>query len=209
MMNDKLKNIFAPSEKVQKMYEAISELVQEKKEIASLKVSDITSRAGIGKGTAYEYFSSKEEIIVHASLWLCLQQNKEMEKELQRYRDFKSKFMFLLEWMQKHKEQNDLVMKAMKGSFHGECDKLKELLPEGLLSKAKEYMTEQINKLFDQGCLEGILTQQDAQKRMIVFFGTIMQYNFGLIDYQNLCMSGMNEEEYKQFTYECMIKALN
>ena len=62
-MSEKLKNIFEPSEKVQKMYEAISELVQEKKDIASLKVSEITSRAGIGKGTAYEYFSSKEEII--------------------------------------------------------------------------------------------------------------------------------------------------
>ena len=208
-MNDKLKNIFDPSEKVQKMYEAISELVQEKKEIAALKVSDITSRAGIGKGTAYEYFSSKDEIIVHASLWLCFQQNKEMEKELQKYGDFKSKFMFLLEWMQKHKEQNDLIMKAMKGSFQGECDKFKELLPEGLLGKAKEYMTEQINRLFDQGYSEGILTQRDVQKRMIVFFGVMMQYNFGLIDCQNFCMSGMSEEEHKQFTYECMVKSLN
>ena len=61
-MSEKLKNIFEPSEKVQKMYEAISELVQEKKDVATLKVQDITSRAGIGKGTAYEYFSSKEEI---------------------------------------------------------------------------------------------------------------------------------------------------
>lgn len=208
-MNDKLKNIFDPPEKVQKMYQAISELVQEKKELAVLKVSDITSRAGIGKGTAYEYFSSKDEIIVHASLWLCFRQNKEMAKELEKFEDFKSKFMFLLEWMQKHKEQNDLIMKAMKGSFHGECDKFKELLPEGLLSKAKEYMTEQINRLFDQGYSEGILKQQDAEKRMIVFFGTMMQYNFGLIDCQNLCRTGMSEEEHKEFTYECMVKSLN
>lgn len=208
-MNDKLKNIFDPPEKVQKMYQAISELVQEKKELTVLKVSDITSRAGIGKGTAYEYFSSKDEIIVHASLWLCFRQNKEMAKELEKFEDFKSKFMFLLEWMQKHKEQNDLIMKAMKGSFHGECDKFKEFLPEGLLSKAKEYMTEQINRLFDQGYSEGILKQQDAEKRMIVFFGTMMQYNFGLIDCQNLCRTGMSEEEHKEFTYECMVKSLN
>ena len=37
-MSEKLKNIFEPSEKVQKMYEAISELVQEKKDVATLKV---------------------------------------------------------------------------------------------------------------------------------------------------------------------------
>ncbi len=208
-MSEKLKNIFEPSEKVQKMYEAISELVQEKKDIATLKVSDITSRAGIGKGTAYEYFSSKEEIIVHASLWLCFQQNQEMEKELSHFDGFKAKFMFLLEWMKNHKEQNDLIMKAMKGSFHGGCDQLKEFLPEGLLDKAKEYMTSQINRLFNLGYEEGIITQQDVEKRMIVFFGTMMQYSFGLIDCGSLCMTGMSAEEHKQFTYECMVKALN
>ena len=40
MMSEKLKNIFEPSEKVQKMYEAISLLVQEKKDISTLKVQD-------------------------------------------------------------------------------------------------------------------------------------------------------------------------
>lgn len=209
MMSEKLKNIFEPSEKVQKMYEAISELVQEKKDVATLKVSDITSRAGIGKGTAYEYFSSKEEIIVHASLWLCVRQNKEMAKELEKLKGFRNKFFFLLEWMQTHKEQNDLILKAMKGSFHGECDKIREYVPDGLLSKAKEYMTRQIHALFDLGYAEGIFTQQDVEKRMIVFFGAMMQYNFGLIDCKTLCISGMSEEEHRQFTYECMVKALN
>lgn len=209
MMSEKLKNIFEPSEKVQKMYEAISAFVQEKRDIATIKVSDITSRAGIGKGTAYEYFSSKEEIIVHASLWICFQQNREMENELARFEGFKEKFLFLLEWMKNHKEQNDLIMKAMKGSFHGGCNQLKELLPDGLIETAKEYMTTQINKLFDLGYAEGIFTQQDVEKRMIVFFGIMMQYSFGLIDCGNLCRTGMSAEEYRQFTYECMVKALN
>ena len=209
MMSEKLKNIFEPSEKVQKMYEAISSLVQEKKDISTLKVQDITSRAGIGKGTAYEYFSSKEEIIVHASLWLCFQQNREMAKELEQFNGFQSKFMFLLEWMQTHREQNDLIMKALKGSFHGECDSFKELLPEGLIEKAKDYMTAQINQLFELGYQEGVIAQQDVEKRMIVFFGTMMQYSFGLIDCKTFCMSGMSVEEHKQFTYECMVKALN
>ncbi len=208
-MSEKLKNIFEPPEKVQKMYEAISELVQEKREIDALKVQDITSRAGIGKGTAYEYFSSKEEIIVHASLWICFQQNREMERELSQLTGFQEKFMFLLEWMKNHKEQNDLIMKAMKGSFHEGCDSIKEFLPEGLLGKAKEYVTAKINQLFDQGYEEGLFTQQDVEKRMIVFFGAMTQYSFGLIDCGNLRMTGMSAEEHKQFTYECMVKALN
>ena len=43
-MSEKLKNIFDPPEKVQRIYEAISELVQENREIAALKVQEITSR---------------------------------------------------------------------------------------------------------------------------------------------------------------------
>ena len=164
---------------------------------------------GIGKGTVYEYFSSKEEIIVHASLWICFQQNREMAEKIEQLGDFQSKFMFLLEWMLTHKEQNKLIMKALKGSFPGECDKAKELLPEGLPGMAKEYITSQINNLFDQGYQEGVITQQDVEKRMIVFFGTMMQYSFGLIDSGAFGMSRMNVEEHKQFAYECMIKALN
>ena len=70
-------------------------------------------------------------------------------------------------------------------------------------------MTIQINQLFDLGYEEGVITQQDVEKRMIVFFGTMMQYSFGLIDCKTLCMSGMSVEEHKKFTYECMVKALN
>ena len=132
-----------------------------------------------------------------------------MAKDLEQLNDFQSKFMFLLEWMQTHREQNDLIMKALKGSFHGECDSFKELLPEGLLEKVKEYMTAQINQLFELGYQECVISQKDVEKRMIVFFGTMMQYSFGLIDCGNLCISGMSAEEYKQFTYECMVKALN
>ena len=70
-------------------------------------------------------------------------------------------------------------------------------------------MTAKINQLFELGYQEGVITQQDVEKRMIVFVGTMMQYSFGMLDCKTLCMSGMSAEEYKQFTYECMVKALN
>ena len=39
------------------------EYIGEGVDISCLKVSDITARAGIGKGTAYEYFRSKDELV--------------------------------------------------------------------------------------------------------------------------------------------------
>ena len=52
--------------KVVAMNEAVISLLAEGRELNSLRVSEITARAGIGKGTAYEYFSSKAEIIATA-----------------------------------------------------------------------------------------------------------------------------------------------
>lgn len=54
------------SEKEKAIYIAIVELMQEGADLNRLTVSEITGRAGIGKGTAYEYFSDKEEMIAKA-----------------------------------------------------------------------------------------------------------------------------------------------
>ncbi len=52
---------YLPKEKA--VYKAVIELFEEGADINNLTVAEITGRAGIGKGTAYEYFSGKEEMI--------------------------------------------------------------------------------------------------------------------------------------------------
>ena len=44
--------------KVLLMYQAVLQFMEEGADVASIRVSSITERAGIGKGTAYEYFDS-------------------------------------------------------------------------------------------------------------------------------------------------------
>lgn len=55
---------YLPKEKA--IYQAVLELFAEGADLNSLTVSEITKKAGIGKGTAYEYFSDKEEMIAKA-----------------------------------------------------------------------------------------------------------------------------------------------
>lgn len=52
--------------KVKAIYQAVFELFEEGADLNSLTVSEITKKAGIGKGTAYDYFSDKEEMIARA-----------------------------------------------------------------------------------------------------------------------------------------------
>lgn len=52
--------------KVEATYEAVIQLLVEGVDLNNLTVSEITGRAGIGKGTVYDYFSNKEEMIAGA-----------------------------------------------------------------------------------------------------------------------------------------------
>ena len=208
-MDERMKKVFEPSEKVQKMYQAIAAFVEEKRDLSTVRVSEITSRAGIGKGTAYEYFSSKEEIIVHATIWLCGQQMEQMVNGISGVQGFQNKFFFLLEWIETHKEYNDLILKAMKGSFQGDCEKMKDCVPKELAEQVREYIAGQINGLMEQGYQEGLFTEQNVEKRIIVFFGTLMQYGFGNMNCAEGIQSSMSKRELREFAYECMVKALN
>lgn len=208
-MDEKMKKVFEPSEKVQKMYEAVAAFVEEKRDLSTIKVSEITSRAGIGKGTAYEYFSSKEEILVHATMWLCGKQMHQMIDGISSRNGFKEKYFYLLEWLQEHRQYHDLLIKAMKGSFQGDCEKLKSFVPKELAEQLKNCVSAQINGLLEMGYQEGIFTEQDVEKRILIFFGTLMQYGFAIINLEDGVKMQMSESGLREFTYECMVKALN
>jgi AcrR family transcriptional regulator len=58
------------SDKKTLIYEAALSLVYESNDFSSIKVADIADRASIGKGTVYEYFQSKEQVIGEALLYM-------------------------------------------------------------------------------------------------------------------------------------------
>lgn len=74
---------FSPKEIA--IFQAVLELFREGAEISSLTVAEITGRAGIGKGTAYEYFSDKDEMIAKAIFYhaeqFCLSLYEQMLDE--------------------------------------------------------------------------------------------------------------------------------
>ena len=208
-MNEIMKKMFEPSEKVQRMYEAVATFVEEERDLSTIKVSEITSRAGIGKGTAYEYFVSKEELLVYATMWLCGRQMGQMTKEISKIEGFREKFFFLLEWLQEHKAYNELLIKSIKGRFKGDCEKLKTSVPEELVMYLRNYISDQINELFELGYQEGAVKEKNKEKRILIFIGALTQFGFGMMNLEESNAMQMNESELMEFTYECMIKALN
>ncbi|MCH5341892.1 MAG: TetR/AcrR family transcriptional regulator [Acetatifactor sp.] len=83
--------------KVLKLYEAVSQLVEEGADPGMLRVSTITDRAGIGKGTAYEYFDSKDEIVIYAVVYQMQTAMVELAKGLLERKTFREQMNYLLD----------------------------------------------------------------------------------------------------------------
>lgn len=99
--------------KVLKLYEAVNQLLEEGADPGSLRVSTITDRAGIGKGTAYEYFDSKDEIVIYAVVYQMQMAMMELEKGLQERKSFREQINFLLDEVSAQEGQQNSFLKQI------------------------------------------------------------------------------------------------
>lgn len=97
--------------KVLLMYQAVNQLLEEGEEPGKIRVSTITDRAGIGKGTAYEYFDSKEEIVVYAVVYQMQTAMVELEKGLLERKNFQEQMNYLLDEVTAQKEKQNCFLK--------------------------------------------------------------------------------------------------
>lgn len=82
--------------KVLRMYDAVIRLLEEGEDASSIRVSTITDRAGIGKGTAYDYFDSKEDIVASAVVFHIRRVFRLLEQELEKRDSFEEQLSWLL-----------------------------------------------------------------------------------------------------------------
>ena len=68
------------TEKEISVFGGVMALSKEGKKIYNITVQDIARAANVGKGTLYEYFSSKEEIIINALMYFLGLENEKAEK---------------------------------------------------------------------------------------------------------------------------------
>lgn len=97
-------------EKVLALYDAIEALISEGVDINSLKVSTITEKAGIGKGTAYEYFESKEDLIACAIVAYIRKMGEELRSLISTRDSFAGKINVLLNVIDKKDSQPQCLM---------------------------------------------------------------------------------------------------
>ncbi len=102
------------NEKVLAMYHAVWHLLEEGKDANKMKVSDITERAGIGKGTAYEYFRSKEELVSKALQYHKLLQVQMLSKAIKEQENFRGGLEACFDWILQSRDKRLLLIQFVR-----------------------------------------------------------------------------------------------
>lgn len=102
------------NEKVLAMYRAVWELIDEGYDVSSMKVADITGRAGIGKGTAYEYFRSKDEIVSEALKYDYYVQFKSLSERLEAQVSFRDALETCFVWLSENVDRRRFASQFFK-----------------------------------------------------------------------------------------------
>lgn len=103
----------AVSPKKAAIYQAVLELFEEGADLGSLTVSEITARAGIGKGTAYEYFTDKEEMIAKALFYNVELFCRQIYKGLSREKNLYDKVNYILLEMEEHVTKSNCILQLI------------------------------------------------------------------------------------------------
>ena len=100
-----------PTAKEKAIYQAVVDLFMEGADLSSLTVSEITAKAGIGKGTAYDYFSDKEDMIARSICYNVDQYCLWIHQGIAEQKTLYEKIDFLLGKMEKEISKANCLMR--------------------------------------------------------------------------------------------------
>ena len=198
-------------EKVLLIYQAVPQMLKEGADINTLKVSEITERAGIGKGTAYEYFSSKEELITRALLFYIEKKVNDIENISESQNSFPDKIHAVLDYVEQNFDDIRgfcMLVRIGTGSYEiseplkNEYERLQETFD-------CHRMDHLIDRMIEQGRQEGILTENNTFLCRMAFASQMMMYTAALLQQEKADLNVPETEKLKTFVYHALVKSLN
>ena len=187
-------------EKVLLIYQAVPQMLKEGADINTLKVSEITERAGIGKGTAYEYFSSKEELITRALLFYIEKKVNDIENISESQNSFPDKIHAVLDYVEQNFDDIRgfcMLVRIGTGSYEiseplkNEYERMQETFD-------CHRMDHLIDRMIEQGRQEGILTQNNTFLCRMAFASQMMMYTAALLQQEK---ADLNVPETESITH--------
>ena len=161
------------------IFEGVMTLLREGKQIHDLKVADIAQSAGMGKSTAYEYFSSKEEIIREALAYHLEQNFIELTEFVFREKTFKRMAKNALDYLEKSLEERFTGIFLMMLTEKHEEIKKGSYMDENIRREMESVVLYQIQRAMATGKREGVIgeemTIEDVRMTVFGFFTAYVQ----------------------------------
>ncbi|MBQ9845557.1 MAG: TetR/AcrR family transcriptional regulator [Oscillospiraceae bacterium] len=191
------------------VFGGVMALSKDGKKIYNITVQDIAKASNMGKGTLYEYFSSKEEIIINALMYFLGLENQKAEKIAFSKMSFKEKIYALY----------DLLLKSFEDGFAAvsqfvTSDEMLNI-PK-IIHDQQEYIeevmtlrNELVMTILQQGVEEGVISLDfDADYIRMAIMANLSCLNTCI----HLPAVGLNVcqiEQKKDHAYTILLKTLN
>lgn len=200
------------SEKETEIYNGLLELLKNGSNPYSMTVSEIATSAGVGKGTIYDYFKTKEEVIVKAILFNLYNELEQVRKQINSKNNFKDKFFEILVIIEENIQENMENMYSTFNLFSSvhtffQMNENTLMVESGFLVYIQDIHDTIIDLLesgFKEGCINRSFDKDDYPMMVIksalcVFINSIILKR----------IKGINVERTKENAYEIVLKTLN
>ena len=168
-----------PSEKELAIYQGVLRLLQEGADIHALKASDIAEAAGLGKGTLYNYFSSKEEILLSTIRYTMEEHFRQLTEAIDQQQGFEKKLRSALEYEVHHQASHHQTW-FLLSYFGVQGMPRKPREPSGFFQQMQRKTAQLMLHLARLGQEEGILGAYSEEEVLMAFTGAFAALSFRL-----------------------------
>lgn len=196
------------SPKVMQLYEAVIRLIEEGTDINSVKVAEITDRAGIGKGTAYEYFNNKEEMISSAILYHISCTCRQFEKKIGELDCFSEIISYALNFMENELGESGCFIKYVHiFSDNGAVSRMLQCKMEK--NKGKEHTPQDLlERILQIGIKNGEIRETAPKTYMIMTLAAKLLVYAVFLNTQG-AQEDCSREEMHRLIYVSLLKEFN
>lgn len=191
------------------IFNGVMALSKEGKKLYNITVQDIARAANMGKGTLYEYFPSKEDIIINTMVYYLGLENRKAEEIANSKTDFRQMVYALY----------DLILESFENGFAAvsQFASSEDILSvPKLIESNKEYIEEIVvnrnqivRQMLDKGVNEGAIRMDFSNE----YIAMAIMANLSCLDH---CLHLPKSAEYvcqieqkKEIAYTLLLKSLN
>lgn len=203
-MKDK---VYSPKEIL--VFKAFNKLIEDGSSINNIRVSDIAKEAGIGKGTVYEYFKSKEEVIARSIFYEMQMEFMSILEKSDKAIDFKEKcyvgFHEIMVLMRKKLAYFQILLTSKEihevfECLNGDKDQIIEF---------RDYVLSILEPIVELGIKENIINTKLDKKYIQSTFISVCSGISTMVHFQLGELTDEDIKNYKEMAYMMLVKSLS